>query len=223
MKMTPEPLTLIGQYDSPFVRRVAVALRRYGLAYQHRPWSVWSDAEELARVNPLRRVPVLLLGDGTALVESGAILDLLDELAGAERALIPRAGGARRDALRICALATGLADKAVSLFYEPLLRAEPSETWSARCRRQIADTLDALEADRAPRATPYWFGEALGHADIAAACALRFAREAHPGLFDERRWPALAAHAARCEALDDFRAVAQPIVVKLPAPEPGPV
>ena len=67
-------MILIGQYDSPFVRRVAVALRLYRLGYEHRPWSTFGDAERLAAINPLRRVPVLLLDDGEALIESGAIL-----------------------------------------------------------------------------------------------------------------------------------------------------
>ena len=42
--------------------------------------------------------------------------------------------------------------------------------------------------------TPYWFGERIGHADIAVACVLRFAGEAHPALFPAARYPALSAH-----------------------------
>jgi glutathione S-transferase len=209
----PDRPILIGQYDSPFVRRVAIALRRYGVVYEHRPWSVWSDADQLAQLNPLMRVPVLVAEDGTALYESGAILELLDEAAGAERALLPRSGPLRREGLRLCALATGVGDKAVSLFYEPLLREAPSQVWLDRCRRQIAGALDLLESDRGRRTTTYWFGDQLGHVDIAVACVLRFTDEAHPGLVEPRRWPALTAHAARCEALEDFRAVSQPLTV----------
>ena len=203
-------MILIGQYDSPFVRRVGVALRLYGLPFEHRPWSTFADADELARYNPLRRVPTLVLDDGEALIESGAILDHLDELAGPDKALIPRSGPERRKALKVCALGTGLADKAVSLFYERALHAETSPAWTERCTAQISCVLDALEADRAARPTPWWFGEALGHADIAVACALRFTGEAHPGILGAARWPALAAHAARCEALEPFREIAQP-------------
>ncbi|XXT32070.1 glutathione S-transferase family protein [Sorangium sp. So ce448] len=92
-------MILIGQYDSPFVRRVAVALQHYGLAYEHRPWSVWADAESIAKYNPLRRVPVLVTDGGEPLVESAAILDALDDLVGPDRALLPRSGEARRAAL----------------------------------------------------------------------------------------------------------------------------
>jgi glutathione S-transferase len=209
-------MILIGQYDSPFVRRVAVALRLYGMDYEHRPWSVFGDAEKIAAFNPLRRVPTLLLDDGEALIESGAILDALDDLAGPERALIAASGPERRRGLRLCALATGMADKAVSLVYERVLHARATEAWVERCQAQIAGVLDVLEADRAACEGPWWQGRRIGHADIAAACALRFLREAHPGVFDAARWQALAAHGEACEALAEFQAVVQPFHVTLP-------
>lgn len=204
-------MILIGQYDSPYVRRVAVTLRLYGLAYEHRPWSVWGDAQKIAAHNPLRRVPTLVLSDGTPLVETFAIIDALDELVPPERALLPRSGPVRRAGLRIVALSSGLADKAASLMYEPMFREQPSEAWMSRCRRQVTDTLAALEADRASQASPFWVGPGLSHADVAFACALRFTREAHPALFDRREYPTLEAHAARCEAIRELREVYQPI------------
>ncbi len=201
-------MILIGQYDSPFVRRVAIALRLYGMAFEHRPWSTFGDAELVARFNPLRRVPTLVLDDGQALIESMAILDHLDEAAG-PAALIARAGPERRRALKVCALATGLADKAVGLFYERTFHPQTSQLWIDRCRAQIADVLAVLEESRAAAPGPFWFGDAIGHADIAVACALRFAGEAHPDLVQLDQYPALGTHAARCEALPVFREIAQ--------------
>ena len=134
-------MILIGQYNFPFVRRVAIALRLYGMAYEHRPWSTFGDAERIAPFNPLRRVPTLVLDNGEVLIESTAILDWLDELAGPSRAMIADSGDRRRQALKICAMATGLADKAVSLFYERALHQTTSEQWIARCRTQISDVL----------------------------------------------------------------------------------
>jgi len=202
---------LIGQYDSPFVRRVAITLRLYGLPYEHRRWSVWGDADKIAEHNPLRRAPTLLLDDGTALVETFAIVDALDELAPRQGALIPRSGSSRRDVLRIAAMSAGMADKAASLMYEPMFRKVPSEFWMKRCAIQITGTLEALERDRSARSSRYWFGPAISHADIAFACALRFTREAHPTMFDPARYPALSDTAAHCESLEDFRAIYQPI------------
>ena len=202
---------LIGQYDSPFVRRVAIALRLYGFSFEHRPWSTFGDADTIAPYNPLRRVPTLVLDDGEALIESTAILDYLDELVGPDKAMIARSGAARRKQLRICALATGLGDKAVSLVYERVLRKEQLKLWVERCEAQIGGVLAVLEAERAAVKTPYWFGTAIGHADIAVACVLRFSGEAHPALFDAR-YPALQAHAAKCEALAPFKEIVQPLV-----------
>jgi glutathione S-transferase len=205
-------MILIGQFDSPFVRRVAIALELHGLAYEHRPWSTFGDADKIAPYNPLRRVPTLVLDDGEVLIESTVILDYLDEVAGPSRALIAETGPLRRQSLRTCALAIGLNDKAVSLVYERVLHKETSDVWVNRCSAQINSVLQVLEADRSRHNTPYWFGDLIGHADIAVACSLRFLREAHPALFEERSWPVLSAHAARCEALPAFRKIVQPFI-----------
>lgn len=199
-------MILIGQYDSPFVRRVAIALHLYGMPYEHRPWSTFGDADKIAPFNPLRRVPTLVLDDGSVLIESGAILDHLDETVVASRAMIAGNGVARRESLKVCALGSGLADKAVALVYERVLHDATSRAWVDRCQAQIGGVLDVLNA-RCP--TTWWFGDRIGHADVMVACALRFVTEAHPGLFDAARWPALAAHAVRCEALSAFQAVVQ--------------
>ena len=202
---------LIGQYDSPFVRRVAIALRLYGLSFAHRPWSTFGDAETIATYNPLRRVPTLVLDDGEALIESTAILDFLDELVGPDKAMIAERGPVRRHQLKICALGSGLADKAVSLVYERVLRKDQLKLWVERCEAQIGGVLAVLEKERAAVSTAYWFGDTIGHADIMVACALRFTTEAHPQLFDAARYPALAAHAARCESLPVFQEIVQPL------------
>jgi len=204
-------MILIGQYDSPFVRRVGIAMRLYGMDFEHRPWSTFGDADKIAAFNPLIRVPTLVLDDGEALVESAAILDYLDELAGPEKALIADRGRARRDAMKVCALAMSLGDKAVSLLYENVLRSDQSELWTNRCRKQVTGGLDLLEKELAGRGMPFWFGTAIGHADIAVACIVRLTREAPPHIFSDERWPALAAHAGRCENLPPFREIVQPL------------
>jgi len=208
-------MILIGQYDSPFVRRVAIALRLYGMAYEHQPWSTFGQADKIAAYNPLIRVPTLILDPigeegGEVLIESAFILDWLDELAGPERALIAASGPERRKALKVCALTSGLADKVVSLIYERVIHGRETPAWVARCRAQIDGALTLLEADRAARATPWWFGDRINHADIIVGCVLRIIGEALPDAYDSASWPALAAHAAACEALPDFAAVVQP-------------
>lgn len=210
-------MILIGQYDSPFVRRVAIAMRLYGMPFEHRPWSVFGDAEKIAPYNPLMRVPTLVLNTGEALIESQAILDALDQLAPPALAMMPAGGAERREAMKICALASGLADKAVSLFYEGAIHKRETQVWVDRCRSQIAGCLRELERSRTTRTTPWWFGQAIGHADVAVACVIRFLGDAHPGLFDiSEGWPMLASHAARCESLSPFQEIQQAFKVTPP-------
>jgi glutathione S-transferase len=208
-------MILIGQYDSPFVRRVGIALRKCQIPFEHRPWSVWGNSEQIAEYNPLRRVPTVLLEDGSVLVDSFSILDAIDELVGPERALLPASGSARRDGLYIAALSTGICDKAVSLLYASLNLMAASELWSKRCALQILDTFAALEKECAARRTPYWLGDCLTHADIACACAFRFSSEAHTKTFDLSQFHSLSAHAERCEALPEFREIYLPITNNL--------
>ena len=205
-------MILIGQYDSPFVRRVGIALTLYGLPFEHRPWSVFGDTDKIRPYNPLVRVPTLVLDDGEVLTESHSILDYLDSFVDDDRKLFPVREPARHQALRIAALATGTGEKAVSLFYERRLHREVSDVWVTRCRWQILGTLAVLEAHRAGRVGDFWFNGCIGHADIAVAAVLRFISEAHPGLVSIEDFPALAAHAARLEALPVFQEIAQPFI-----------
>ena len=207
-------MKLIGQYDSPFVRRVGITLTLYGIDFEHLPWSTFGDADTIAPYNPLRRVPVLVFDDGVSVTDSGVIVELLDEMAG-NGALLARLGPDRRAMLRWCALAGGAADKGVSLVYEKAFR-EGLPMWIDRCRAQVTDTLDLLDRERA--AAGDWFGGAtMSHADLLTATVFRFISEALAGQFDLGRWLTLAAHSARCEAMPAFRAIYQPYELAPPS------
>lgn len=201
---------LIGQYDSPFVRRVGIALRLYAVAFDHRPLSVFGDGDAVRALNPLMRVPALVLDDATVLTDSHMMLDYLDSFAADP--LFPRAEPARHRALRVAALACGAAEKAVSLFYERRLHSVTSPIWTARCETQVGSVLTALEAERAGQPGTWWFGERMGHADIALACMIRFVSEAHPGLATPQAYPQLFADAARAESLTVFQEIQQGFV-----------
>jgi glutathione S-transferase len=82
-------MLLVGQLDSPFVRRVAVSMTLLGRPFERDRSSVFSNFEDVSRINPLGRVPALVLDDGTVLLDSTAILDCLDSKVGPERALMP--------------------------------------------------------------------------------------------------------------------------------------
>lgn len=205
-------MILIGQYDSSYVRRVGIALRLYDIPFEHRPWSTFGEADRIREYNPLTRVPTLVLDDGEVLFDMASMIDHLDGLVAPERRLHPVEEPVRRRSLAVAALATGLADKTVGLFYELRFHDRPSEAFVARCRRQILDTLAVLEADRAARPGDFWFGRRIGHADIAVTAVLRHAAASHPDLIDLPSFPALAAHGARFEAMPVFEDISQPFI-----------
>lgn len=199
-------MILVGQYDSPYVRRVAVSLRLLGFDYRHDQRSVFGDFDDMRRTNPLGRIPSLVLDDGAVLIDSGAILDWLDELVGPARALVPREGVARRNALQVIALATGAIDKAGASGYERLIRpaAYRWPDWVVRCRTQAAGALAALDAiDWATPARP-------DQAMVTTVCLLRYVRMTDPDLAPGGRYPRLDALASACEALPAFAATYPP-------------
>jgi glutathione S-transferase len=195
-------MILVGQYDSPYVRRVAVSLRVLGFAYEHDTRSVFADFDAMRLVNPLGRIPSLVLDDGEVLIDSAAILDWLDQTVGPERALLPPADTARRRALRLIALATGAIDKVGAAAYERLIRPAALRwpEWMERCRTQGAGALAALAAE------PWPAGNALDQAQITTACMIRYVTLADPELLPPGRHPTLDALSERCEALPEFQA-----------------
>jgi glutathione S-transferase len=202
-------LILIGMLDSPFVRRVAVSMNLLGVAFEHRNWSVGKDFELIRQFNPLGRVPTLVQPDGEALIESNAILDFLDECAGPERALMPRSGIDRREALRIVAVATGAAEKGVTQVYETAFRPPEKrhQPWVERCHTQMHAGLAELDRVSQAGAGQWLVGNRMTQADITAACVYTFLVDALAINRAAVAYPGLAAIAGRCEALPEFRLV----------------
>lgn len=197
-------MILVGQFDSPYVRRVAISLHMLQLPFTRNAISVFSDADAMRAINPLGRIPSLVLDDGEVVIDSAAILDYIDELVGPARALLPVSGAPRRAALRIIALASGAIDKAGAIVYDRTLR--PAEKqhapWQERCAVQLASALAALD-EAAPGG---WFGgETPGQADITAGCALGYLQMRLPEAIPPGRYPALDRLAIACNDLAAFR------------------
>lgn len=198
-------MILFGQYDSPFVRRVAVAMVHYDMAFERRSLSVFGDFADLQRVNPLGKVPALVHDDGFTLYDSTFILDWLDEQAGPDRALTPAGGDDRRAVQQLVAVALGAAEKSVERNGETVRRPPDKQVPEnvSRIDRQIAVALEWLEA----RAGDGWLhGNTLSQADVTVTAALSHLGRRHPQLLVDR-CPRLQALAARCEVLPAFQAV----------------
>lgn len=187
---------------SPFGRKARIAVSVLGLdgKVKVEAASNQDDNDPLRQQNPLGKVPVLILDDGSALFDSPVILEYLDTLAGGGK-ILPRETRARFDALRLEALADGVMDASILIVYEGRYR--PAEMkvqkWVDHQAGKVERGLAALEAQPPGLDSPPSVGQ------ITLACALgyrdfRFGegwRKDHPKL---AAW--LANFAARVPAFD---------------------
>lgn len=198
-------MKLIGMLDSPYVRRVAVSMKLMGLPFEHEPVSVFRTYEQFKAINPVVKAPTLVCDDGTVLMDSTLILDYLEGIAPAARRLMPGEAGARKEALRVIGLAMAGCEKGVALLYERDKRPVEKQhrPWLDRVTEQANAAFAELER-AAAKADPWLQGRAFNAADVAAACAWRFAQYYDSAEIPAARCPALVAYSARAEALPEF-------------------
>lgn len=196
-------MILVGQFDSPFVRRVAVTLNHYHMPFTRNPISVFRNADEMQKINPLIRVPSLILETGETLIDSSAIIDHLDEAAGPARALTPPHGPERRKVLQAVVLALGTMEKAVALFLERLFHIDKhiNREFEKRMMHQIGAALTKLEHDTG---APWFFDNKMTQADITTGCMVFYLKLRVPDLFPIDKYPKLHALALHCETKEDF-------------------
>jgi len=199
-------MRLIGVNRSPYTRRVAITLAAYGVAYEQRCVSGFGNRDEVRGHNPLGRIPALVLDDGETLVDSGAIVDHLDEQYGGERPTIPHAGPERRAVLRLAAMMMGACDKGLQAAYHrnhtPIEKRH--QPWIDDCMAQVKSALAAVDATVDP-AAPYLLLGRLTQADITAFVAERLARFGL-NVDTATEMPRLHAHARRLGEEKAFRA-----------------
>lgn len=188
-------MLLIGVNRSPYTRRVAITLQVYGVPYDQRDLSGFGNRAEVRAANPLGRIPALVLDGGETLIDSGAIVDHLDEAYGADRPSTPRSGADRRAVLRIAAMMMGACDKGLQAAYER--NHHPPEKvhqpWIDDCLAQMKTALAAVDAIAEP--ARYLLLGRLTQADITAFIAERLARGL--GVDTDNEMPRLRALARR--------------------------
>ena len=216
--------TIIGNYVSPYVRKVLVALGLKGVSYEIDPLVPFFGETAFEALSPLRRIPVLI-DEQVTLTDSTVICEYLDErYPGA--LLLPPGPADRAHARWLEEFAdTRLSDVLIwKLFFQRAIRpsifGEPTD--AAKVSEAIDDDLpaimDYLEA-RAPKAD-FLFGAALSIADIAVACPFKNAMFVRwrP---DPARWPHAAGWIARTLQHEAFRALEpfETVSLKMPVPE----
>jgi glutathione S-transferase len=156
---------------SPFVRKVMIVAHEHGIVDRITcVRTVAATAKphvELMKDNPLSKIPVLVLDDGTVLYDSPVICEYFDGLEGT-RKLFPRSGKARLTALRRQALGDGFLDMMV-LLRDERLRAAPSAQHIASTAARKAAILESLE-----RETEDLIRSPFGIGHIAIGCALSY-------------------------------------------------
>ena len=198
-------MQLIGMLDSPYVRRVAVALIVAEVPFTHRPISLFRHIDEFSKINPLLKAPTLVADNGTVLIDSNVILDYLASVHARIAALTPAKAPERLRHLRMTGLALTVMEKAVQRYYESALRPEEKrhDPWIDRVDRQLTAGLAALNAEL-PKTG--WIGGELGLADISTVCAFGFTERLLAEVVDGSAYPNLSEFCARAEALRAFRA-----------------
>jgi glutathione S-transferase len=203
-------MILYGRNLSPYTRRVAIWCVLQGREVERRELMVSGpDFDEIKAHNPVARVPILILNDGTHLIETFAICDYLDETAPNGTRLIPDRGAARMECLRRLAVANSTAEKAVAMVYEKNRR--PGELhwrdWQDRVAGQIQGGL--AELDKVVP-TEGWSGaNGPDGGDIAAIIAYQFVENTNPWLL-EPGYPRLAALTERGMAIEAIAATKPP-------------
>ena len=192
---------LVGRLLSPYVRRIAVTLNLYNMPFERLIISAIDDEAIREKINPVGRVPALVLSETETLVDSIAILDHLDELAGPD-APTPQSGLARRKTLQQLALATGAIDRAMGANAERR-RKPPDDDRLKRQLRQCVNGFTALEALLDADAH-YFAGDKIGQADVTIVVGMTFIEHIFPGTLLPGELPKLHALAARAELLPAF-------------------
>jgi glutathione S-transferase len=196
---------LIGMLDSPYVRRVAIALQLLGLRFEHRSLSVFRAFPQMQQLNPVVKVPTLLCDDGTMLMDSGLILEYAQALAGSRRRLVPSGIAALQQCLHTEGLALAACEKSVQILYERMLR--PAEKqhapWLSRITGQVLAAYGALETELAHQ-PPAATSGTIDRAGISVAVAWHFTQQTIADVVPGGRYPALQAFSAQAEALAAF-------------------
>ncbi|MFN4309532.1 MAG: glutathione S-transferase [Ferrovibrio sp.] len=180
---------------SPYVRKVVIMALETGLdaKIERIPAATTPIAQnpDVARANPIAKVPTLVADDGLHLFDSRVICEYLDTLHAGKK-FFP-ADASRWAVLRQQALGDGLLDAALLVRYEGFLRPE-DKRWSDWADGQMKKVLGAMaEIEKlAPS-----FGDRVDIGTVSIACALGYLDFRFGDMNWRQKYPQTAAWAAR--------------------------
>ncbi|MDP3539275.1 MAG: glutathione S-transferase [Azonexus sp.] len=182
-------MKLIGSHTSPFVRKVRIVLAEKKIEYDFVIDSPWLEDSKVPNINPLGKIPVLVLDDDTPLFDSRVIVEYIDNVTPNSK-LFPAPNRERTEVKRWEALADGLCDAAVNALLEAKRpKKEQSPAWIARQQDKVNRSLEFMSEQLGEKS--FCMGTHLSMADLATGTALgylcfRFAeinwQDSHPNL-----------------------------------------
>ena len=182
-------MKLIASLTSPYARKVRIALAEKKIECDFVEQSPWDADSDVPTFNPLGKVPVLVLDDGSSLFDSRVIAEYIDSVSPVSR-LIPEPSRQRIVVKRWEALADGICDAASAMVIEARRPArQQNQEWLERQRRKIESGLKELANELGERA--WCNGEAYSLADIATGCALGYLDLRHPEVSWRSAYPNL--------------------------------
>lgn len=183
-------MKLIGSLTSPYARKVRIVLAEKKIEYDFKLDSPWTPESNIPDLNPLGKIPVLVLDDETVLFDSRVIVEYLDNVAPNNK-LMPAPNRERTEVKRWEALADGICDAAVLIFLEKMRPAkQQSADWIARQEDKITRSLDFMSEQLGE--SSWCMGTHFSLADIATGCALGYLGFRFPGIDWHEKYANLA-------------------------------
>jgi glutathione S-transferase len=166
-------MKLIGAIGSPYVRKVRVVMAEKKIEFQFIPEDVWNTDTTISKLNPLGKVPTLIMEDGGAVFDSRVICEHLDTVSPLHK-LMPPVGRSRIEVKTWEALADGLCDAAIAWRLENMMHPveHVSQKWQDRQMKKIHDCLDAFALGIGSK--NYCAEGKYTLADVAVGCALGY-------------------------------------------------
>lgn len=196
-------MKLVGPHLSGFTRRAAITMKLLDIPYEHLNLHAYLQKEEVRRYSPMGKVPALVLDNGEVLIDSPGIIDVLHEMAGPDRALIPPPGPDRLKALQLIGIGLSVYPKLNGL-YDESLRPESHQLQSVfeGLAQQAIIGLNLLEEQTGDG---WYVNDTLSQADIMAViCYQASSLLVLPDQVNATTFPRLAALSERAMKLDAF-------------------
>ncbi|GAB3380173.1 glutathione S-transferase C-terminal domain-containing protein [Massilia agri] len=184
-------MKLIGSVTSPYVRKVRVVMAEKKLDFSLVLENVWVPETTIQEVNPLGKIPCLVMEDGSTLYDSRVIAEYLDTISPVCK-LLPPNGRDRTEVKVWEALADGVLDAAILVFLERRERPpeQQSQKWIDRQLGKVHAGLREMSAKLGE--STYCMGTHYSLADVAVGCALGWLAFRFPDIDWRGDYPNLA-------------------------------